>query len=119
MLDTGTIIKDYLESNDKTIADLIKHLKPRKIYGFINYGSLEPQTTAKMFGYFSLGYPLYGEKLVFTPYFDEEVFNCDVTIKGHFQLFRLAFIALRAISNKHLRTMIRLFKGEGMKRGRK
>lgn len=108
-----------MEIVKKTIVDLVKHIKPRKIYGNIDYGNDDPGKVAKMYGYYSLGYPYYGDGLVFNSHFDEDIFSCDVTIKGHFQLFRIVFIALRAVSNKHLRTMIRLFKGEGMKRGRK
>ena len=101
----------------KTIVGIVKHIRPRKVRIRIRYGSDDPAQTAKAVAAYSMIYPYYPKQIIFQADFNNKVFEGYGFIKGHFQLGVLAFYAVRAYLNKHVRKMIKLFTREGKKNG--
>ena len=101
----------------KTIAGILKHVRPRKIRIKLHYGSEDPAQTAKAVAVYSMIYPYYPKQIVFHADFNNKIIEGSGYIKGHFQLGVLAFYAVRAYLNKHVRKMIKLFTREGKKHG--
>ena len=95
------------------IFKIIKYLKPRKIKGYVNYGDPDkPDSVGMMFGAYSVFYPLIGNKLYLNPYFDRKTLEADVLLKGHFNLFTILVIALKAYFDKDIKRVIKLLKRE-------
>ncbi len=101
----------------KTIIGILKHVRPRKVRVKIRYGADNPADTAKAVAIYSMIYPYYRKQIRLDAEFNESVFEGNLYIKGHFQLAVLAFYAVRAYLNKHVRKMIKLFTREGKKHG--
>lgn len=112
-------MKPALEKALKGIKKLLNHIKPRRIKAVIEYGSGDPASTMKVYGYYCMIYPFYGKKIKFTPDMENKVLNLDAKISGHLQMFRILTIAWSLFTDRNIRRIVRLLKREGKKRGRK
>ena len=112
-------MKPALEKALKGIKKLLNHIKPRRIKTVIEYGSGDPASTMKVYGYYCMIYPFYGKKIKFTPDMENKVLNLDAKISGHLQMFRILTIAWSLFADRNIRRIVRLLKREGKKRGRK
>lgn len=101
----------------KALIGILKHIKPRKLRLTLHYGADDPADTANALAIYSMIYPFYRKKIHFEADFEKKIIEGNAYIKGHFQLCVLAFYALRAYLNKHVRKMIKLFLREGKKHG--
>lgn len=90
----------------KKCKHLFRHILPRKIKGYVAYGSSDPATTGKVLGIISVIYAKTGPLVELRPNFEEEQLECDLELKGHIQLFTLLVIAAKVFFNKELRQMI-------------
>ena len=111
-------MKPAYDMAKKTVIGILKHIRPRKLRAYVHFGSDNPATTAKAVAAYSMIYPFYRKKFRFDADFENKVFEAKGYIKGRFQLSVLAFYAVRAYFNKHIRKMIKLFTREGKKNGR-
>lgn len=105
----------------KNIKRMLKHIRPRRIKANIEYGSGDPASTMKVYGYYCMIYPYYGKKIKFTPDMENKVLNLDAKISGHFQMLQMMLVGWSIFTDKHIRRIYRLIrrKQEGKKRGRK
>lgn len=78
--------REYL---GKYIIGLFKHVGPRRIKGYVNYGFSEPCTTGQVTGYLSLMPFVYKKGFSLRPDFHNKVLEAEVKFKGH---IRLAYI---------------------------
>ena len=85
------IIND--ESNagllERTLSRLkrsVKHIIPKKFSGEAEFGFDDPALTGKVLMGLAFLYPLFGEHVQITPYFDRNVLNGDLEIDGRFAL---------------------------------
>ncbi|MBQ7832409.1 MAG: DUF2953 domain-containing protein [Lachnospiraceae bacterium] len=112
-------MKPALEKALKGIKKLLNHIKPRHVKALIEYGSGDPASIMKVYGYYCMIYPFYGKKIKFTPDMENKVLNLDAKISGHLQMFRILTIAWSLFTDRNIRRIVRLLKREGKKRGRK
>ena len=63
---------------------LLKHLRPRKIQGEMEFGFEDPSSTGRLLGLISVVYPVIPAKLEIIPDFQEKRFGCDISARGHF-----------------------------------
>ena len=105
----------------KNIKRMIKHLKPRRVKAHIEFGSGDPASTMKVYGYYCLIYPYYGKQITFIPDMENKVFLLDAKVTGYMQMIRMVTIGWSLFTDKHIRKIYRLIrrKQEGKKRGRK
>ncbi|MCR4815173.1 MAG: hypothetical protein K5879_10150 [Lachnospiraceae bacterium] len=101
----------------KTLIGIFKHIRPRKVRITLHYGADDPADTANAIAIYSMIYPYFRKQIRFDADFDQKIIEGNAYIKGHFQLCVLAFYAIRAYLNKHVRKMIKLFTREGKKHG--
>ncbi len=92
------------------LKHLLKHILPRKIRGYVAYGSSDPSTTGKVLGIVSMIYAKTGMLVEIKPNFEEEQLECDLEIRGRIQIFTLLLIAAKVFFNKELRGLIEDFK---------
>ncbi len=101
----------------KTIIGILKHVRPRKVRITLHYGADNPADTANAVAIYSMIYPYFRKQIHLDADFNQAIIEGNGYIKGHFQLCVLAFYAIRAYFNKHVRKMIKLFTREGKKHG--
>ena len=101
----------------KTIIGILKHVRPRKVRITLHYGADNPADTANAVAIYSMIYPYFRKQIHLDADFNQAIIEGNGYIKGHFQLCVLAFYAIRAYLNKHVRKMIKLFTREGKKHG--
>lgn len=78
--------REYL---GKYIISIFKHIGPRRIKGYVNYGFDDPCTTGKVTGYLSLMPFVYRKGFSLSPDFHNKILEAEIKMKGH---IRLAYI---------------------------
>ncbi len=87
------------------IKKLLLHVIPKRIEGNVEFGFSDPATTGEVLGAVSVLYARTGALLNLKPDFENEVFNCDVTVNGRVRIFTVALIAVLLYFNKDLRKL--------------
>ena len=108
---TALKYKEAFDAVKQYIFRLIKHIRPRKLSGTVKYGFEDPSLTGKSLALISVFYPVMPKRLEITPVFDEEVFECDVTVKGRFLLIILLVYGLKIYFNDKVKTAMGRGKG--------
>ena len=103
----------------KTAKKFLKHIRPRRLRATIEFGSGDPASTMKVYGYYCMIYPFYGKQIQFTPDMENKVFKADASISGRFQMLRMMLLGWSIFTDKNVRKLIRLIRREVKKRGRK
>ncbi len=103
----------------KTAKKFLKHIRPRRLRATVEYGSGDPASTMKVYGYYCMIYPFYGKQIQFTPDMENKVFYLDASVSGRFQMLRMMWLAWSIFADKNVRKLIRLIRREVKRRGRK
>lgn len=98
---------------------ILKHIRPRRLKATVEYGSGDPASTMKVYGYYCMIYPFYGKQIKFTPDMENKVLNLDAYTSGRFQVFRMMWLGWTLFADRNIRKLIRLIRREVKKRGRK
>lgn len=114
-------VKPALKKVWKNVKKMLRHVRPRHIKANIEFGSGDPASTMKVYGYYCMIYPFYGKKIKFIPDMENKVLNLDVKISGHFQMLQMMLVGWSLFTDRHIRRIYRIIrrKQEGKKRGRK
>ena len=98
---------------------IIKHIRPRKVKANIEFGTGDPASTMRVYGYYCMIYPFYGKQIIFTPDMEDKVFNLDATVSGRMQVFQVMRMSWSLFIDKHVRRVVRLIIREVRRLGRK
>lgn len=112
-------IKPYTESASielykrmlKRAKYLWKHFGPRKLSGWLHFGTGAPDITGQLTGLIYLILPSSAGDFEVRPDFTEQVLEADALIKGHVRACHLLRVALGLWRDKELRKIIRRIKG--------
>ena len=111
-------IKTFLENEKfkrgrslifQEVKKLLAHGVPRKINGYVKFGTEDPCFTGEILGAAGIFYPLYGENFNIEPCFDQAVLEGTVSFKGRIYGIFLLVSVLKIISSKDVRYIIRHF----------
>ncbi|MBQ0060029.1 MAG: DUF2953 domain-containing protein, partial [Lachnospiraceae bacterium] len=91
---------------------LIKHILPRKMEGYLKFGTEDPYTTGSILAGIEMFYPLWGSSFIVDPDFENKVMEGNVRLKGRIYLFYLAFLGLTTYFNKNVKTSIAYLKAD-------
>ena len=94
----------------KEIGILARHLRPRRIKGFIRFGFDDPYRTGQLLAGFSILYPFYGEHVEIYPDFEQKILEGDLYVKGHIRMLHLAALLWRLFFNRYVRKTYRDYK---------
>ena len=108
---TALKYKEAFDAVKQYIFRLIKHIRPRKLSGTVKYGFEDPSLTGKSLAVISIFYPVLPKDLEITPVFDDQVFECDLTVKGRFFLIILLVYGLKIYFNDKVKTAMGRGKG--------
>lgn len=95
--------KKLLSTFKKQLIKILKVLIPKKGRCNIEYGMDSPDTTAYIFGVYSLLFFKKTKRYVVIPNFDQKCLEGDFEIKGYFNFFSILIKALPIILSKKLR----------------
>ncbi|MGN0361396.1 MAG: DUF2953 domain-containing protein [Bilifractor sp.] len=116
---------DYLESESfyqfkelalRQIGALLKHILPRSIDGYLEFGTGDPAVTGQILGLIAIFYPTLPGDLEVHPDFQEEVFEADITFRGHFLLIVLLVRILRIVTQKEFKVLKRKIRSHSKKK---
>lgn len=89
---------------------LLKHILPRKMKGYLAFGTGDPATTGQALGAVSVLYAKTGCLLEIRPNFTEKQLECDMELKGRIQVFSLLMIVAKVYFSQEIKNLITEFK---------
>lgn len=104
LTDEGT--KEAFRFVKKEVAVLLKHIRPRKIKGYIHYGFDDPSVTGRILGFI---YMLSGgthKSFQINADFEDKVLEGEVHVRGYVQIYVLLIIAWRLYKNENLKEVL-------------
>lgn len=84
---------------------LLRHMRPRKIKGFVRFGMDDPCRTGQILGVLAVFYGFYGKNISIYPEFESSCLDGEVLIKGYMQIGVILFHALKIYLSKELKTL--------------
>lgn len=111
-------VKPALQKLWKVAKKFLKHIRPRRLKAVVEYGSGDPASTMKVYGYYCMIYPFYGKQIRFTPDMENKVLYLDAKLSGRFQLFQMMWTGWTLFADRNVRKLIRLIRREVKRRGR-
>jgi len=87
----------------KRLKKIIKHIIPRKLKGYVKFGTGDPCSTGKILGGVAMIYPLYGDNISVEPHFEEKYLEFDIYLRGRIRLFTVGLPLLMTYKNKDLK----------------
>lgn len=101
----------------------VKHLGrcygPRKIAGYLNFGTSYPDLTGKITGLIYVLLPQAGNEYSVEPDFYDAVLETDTVITGHIRLNHVVWIAIRLLFDKEFWILLRKIRGKEKVKGHK
>ncbi|MBR1693442.1 MAG: hypothetical protein IJ711_11810, partial [Lachnospiraceae bacterium] len=90
---------------------LLRHLKPKRFEGVIEFGLGDPGKTGDLFSKLCMMYPFYAKHIVLIPDFENSVFKGKLFIKGRIRLAALAAVAWKVVFDKDVRKLYKIVTG--------
>ncbi len=94
----------------KQLFYLLKHTKPRKLEGCLEFGFQDPSATGYAMALYGILYPVWSPKLIVEPDFEKEVLHCSVKVKGRIRACHFVKAGLRLFLSKDVRRVIKSVK---------
>ena len=79
---------------------MLYHFRPRNVLGFMRFGLNRPDLTARAGGLLYILLPAGAGRFKLEPDWEERVFECDMTMKGHIRLCHVAALALQLLLHR-------------------
>lgn len=89
----------------RQLIKILKQLAPKSGHGNVEFGTGSPDTTAYIFGVYSVVMVKKTKKYVLIPNFEEKIIEGDLVIKGWFNLFGILICALPIVFSKKLKLL--------------
>lgn len=91
---------------------LIRGYAPRKIYGYLHFGTGAPDLTGELTGLVYMLLPEAGTEYEVAPDFYETVLETDTYVRGHIRMYRAVWVAIRLLLDKEVRILYRKIRGK-------
>ena len=91
----------------KETVRFCKHLMPQKFTGTLKFGFDDPYYTGMLSAALSPFYGAYGKNVSITPYFDREILEGDLFLKGRISIGLILYILARVMLNKRFRYVLK------------
>ena len=88
---------------------LIKMILPKKIKGWLRFGTGDVYTEGQYLTYLCFVYPLYAGKFDIIPEWEEEVIEVDASFLGKIRMFAMLLIGLKLLFSKKVKALLRNF----------
>ncbi|MGI6011009.1 MAG: DUF2953 domain-containing protein [Ruminococcus sp.] len=101
--------KEAIRCLKTNAGNLIRHVMPRKVKGYVRFGFDDPALTGQTLGAVSMILPLYKSRFLVIPVFDEKILEGDVLLKGRIFGIVLLKTAWNVYRSRPVRKTIRRF----------
>lgn len=88
---------------------LVKMILPKKIKGWLRFGTGDVYTEGQYLTYLCFVYPLYAGKFDILPEWEEEVIEVDASFSGKIRMFAMLLIGLKLLFSKKVKALLRNF----------
>ncbi len=102
------------EENKRTFRNLkcqflalMRHIRPRKLTGWLRFGFDDPFQTGQILTYVSPFYGLYAKHFELIPVFEGEAMEGELDMKGRIRLAALIWIGIKVIRDGNFRTLLK------------
>ncbi len=92
---------------------LIGHYKPRRIQGYLRFGTGDPSTTGQLTGLIYILLPARADRFSVEPEFNEKIFEMEVDSSGHIRALHVLRVLWRGFRDKKLRKIISKLRKKG------
>lgn len=92
---------------------LLRHYRPRRISGYLRFGTGDPASTGQLTGLVYLLLPSCADSFTVTPEFYDAAFETELTCSGHIRALHVLRVGWRAIRDKKLRRLIKALRKKG------
>lgn len=116
---TSELFERTLEKVKKKLLRFLKEIMPTKFQVFLEVGFDDPYTTGEVMAIAGIMYPVIGNNIHIQANFEESVIRGAADIKGRLYLLSALKLGLYYLTDRDLKRLIKLFKKEDIKRGRK
>ena len=91
------------------LKKILWSIRPRKIKGYLNFGSESPDTVGMVYGLYTSLHPFLLKDFYLYPHFEENIVEGKADIKGKITLFTIVWVAARIYFNKDVKYIIKKF----------
>ncbi len=89
-----------------TLVQILKHMGPTKIQGYLAFGMDDPATTGYILAVLGIFYSKFGKSFSIRPNFEEKQFETELRAKGRVRMSRLLFLAWKLWKNKEFKSLL-------------
>jgi hypothetical protein len=94
---------------------LLRGYAPRRIEGYLRFGTDSPDMTGKLTGLAFVLIPAAGDTYQLEPDFHKSVLETDTTIYGVIRMYRVAWVGFKLFIDKEFWTLLRMVRGKDTK----
>lgn len=98
---------------------LIDGWKPRKVKGYLEFGTGQPDLTGKLTGLMYVLLPAGADSFELNPDFYDKKLCADVTVSGRIRMYRLVWVGIRLLVDREFWDLVRLIRHKPPKKKRK
>lgn len=89
-----------------TLVQILKHIGPTKIQGYLAFGMDDPATTGYILAVLGIFYSKFGKSFSIRPNFEEKQFETELRAKGRVRMSRLLLLAWKLWKNKDFKSLL-------------
>lgn len=89
-----------------TLVQILKHIGPTKIQGYLAFGMDDPATTGYILAVLGIFYGKFGKSFSIRPNFEEKQFETELRAKGRIRMSRLVRLAWKLWRNKEFKLLL-------------
>lgn len=106
--DEGT--KNTFQKGKSALLGLIRYMGPKKLKGYIRFGTGDPCQTGQILGIISIAYACSVPKFKVYPDFEEKIFQADLKAHGRIRLIRFVRVGFQLFFDKEVKKCFADFK---------
>ncbi len=89
-----------------TLVQILKHIGPTKIKGYLAFGMDDPATTGYILAVLGIFYGKFGKSFSIRPNFEEKQFETELRVKGRVRMSRLLHLVWKLWKNKDFKALL-------------
>ena len=110
------VTKDALRDLKKEMGFFLKLFRPKKLEGYVEFGTGEPASTGQILGMISIFYFGYFPNVALYPVFDEKKFSTELFVKGKLSLRKVLSCLVRLYGNRNIKYVLKKISNLGGKK---
>lgn len=79
-----------------------RHVRPRRFHGVVHFGMEDPAETGKVMGAVAMLFPVYRDRLVIAPDFEQKILEGEFYARGRIQIGFFMLLGIQMVLNRNL-----------------